>query len=459
MAEGADRSAETPPGALARLRRLLGGEGIGAVLVRGATGAAAANAAGALLAFLAQLVLARLLGVTQYGYYVYAFAWVMVLAQVSRLGFHASLIRFAAGYRTQRDWPRLLGIARRSAQLVFAVSVVAGILLAGTALALHARLAAGQVETFLLAAVLLVPLALLGVTQGLLQGYRRPARAILPFRTLVHGGTLAVALVAAATVGLHDAPRAMGITAAVGLASLAVAARWVWQAMRDDVAGAHPAHETRFWLRTSLPMLLMAGMQIVMKQTDTVMLGAMSGTDAAGIYFPLARMSELAAFGLLSVNAIVAPMIAELHTRDERHRLQRLLTLAAIGTSAVTVAAALAFWLLGEWVLGLFGPAFTAGYPALVVLLAGQVVNALCGPVGMVMTMTGHQDRASLVLVGGAALNVVLNAVLIPRYGLMGAATATAISVVFWNLWMLIEVVGRHRLNPSVFARWPSLRF
>jgi O-antigen/teichoic acid export membrane protein len=447
-----------PASLVSRLRSKLAGQGVGAVLVRGATGSAGAHATGALLALGAQLVLARLLGVSQYGYYVYAFTWVTILAQICRLGFQTGLIRFTASYRTSADWAGLRGLVVRSSQLVVGAAALAALGLVLVVLALAERLPTDQVQAFALAAVALVPLTFLGVTQGILQGYRKPARALLPFRTFVHGGTLMLALLAAVTTGLSTAPGAMALTLVATVGSTAIAVYWVYQATGGDLSGVPADYRTRYWVRASLPLLLLAGMQVLMKQTDTAMLGAIVGTDAAGLYFPVARMSELAAFGLLSANAIVAPLISELHTSGDRARLQRLLTLAAMGTSAVTVAAALGFWLLGEWVLGLFGAAFVQAYPALMILLAGQVVNALCGPVGFLMTMTGHQDRAAVVLVGGALLNVALNATLIPLYGLVGAATATAISVAFWNLWMLVEVVRRHRLNPSVFARWPRVR-
>lgn len=449
---------DAAPGSLAgRLRRRLDGGGVGAVLVRGTSGAAGAHVAGAALALAAQLALARLLGVGQYGLYAYALAWITLLATPCRLGLQTGLIRFAAAYRAQADWPALRGLARRAFQLVTAAAALAALALAAGALLLRARLPEDQVRTFLVAAVALVPLALLGVTQGLLQGFRRPARALLPPRALVHGGTLVLALAVAATAGLERAPAAMALHLVAALGALALAAWWVRSSLRPDTAGAAPAYRTREWLRVSLPLLLVTGMHVLMRQVDTVMLGAIAGTDAAGLYYPVARISELASIGLLATNAIVAPMVSELHAADARARLQRLLTLAALATSAVTAALALAFWLAGEALLGLFGPAFTAGYPALMILLGGQVVNALCGPVGYVMTMTGHQDRAALVLAVTAVANLALNAALIPRFGLTGAAAATAISIAAWNLWLLVEVRRRHGLNPSVFARWPGL--
>lgn len=442
---------------LSRVRHRLRGTGVGATLVRGATGAAGAHVSGVVLALLAQLVLARLLDVSHYGYYVYAFTWTIILAELCRLGFQNSLIRFTSSYRTDEAWASLHGIIRRGGQIVLISAIVTGALLAAVTLILAERLPGAQVATFLVAAVAVVPVALLGVTQGILQGHRRPAQAMLPFRTLLHAGTLVLALAAATTTGLDTAPQAMVLTLLAAVASLAIAVVWARTALDPAVGMTAPDYQTRFWLRASLPLLLMSGMQLLMKHTDTVMLGALASTDEAGFYFPAARMATLASLGLLSANAIVAPMVSELYTRGDRAGLQRLLTFAAIGTSAVTLAATAAFWLLGAWALGLFGEAFRGAYPALMILLAGQVVNALSGPVALVMTMTGHQDRASLVLVCAALLNVTLNAILIPYFGLLGAAIATAISMIFWNLWMLVEVFRRHRVNPSIFGRWPSL--
>ena len=73
------------------------------------------------------------------------------------------------------------------------------------------------------------------------------------------------------------------------------------------------------------------------------------------------------------------------------------------------------------------------------------------------MNMTGHQDRTAIVITITAGVNVVLNGALIPFYGVAGAATATAISAVIWNLWLFGDVRRRHGLNPSVFTRWPRL--
>ncbi len=434
-----------------RLRRVLSGEGVGAILVRGASGTASVQILGLPLLLGVHLALTRELGVTQYGYYAFAFGWVMLLAVVCRLGLEGGITRYTAAYRAQGEGAALRGLALRGIQTVAGISATLGIVLALGSLLLQQRLPADQVWTLALAGMALPPLALLGVARGLLRGSRRPAKAMLLQRALLPGFTLLLIVASASTAGLTRAPVAMALTLGGAVAVVAVGAFWVRSALADTISGVTADYRTREWLRVSLPMLLTSSMLMTMNHVDTIMLGLIVDTDASGLYFPAARISEVAAIGLACTNVVVAPMISELHTTDQRTRLQRLLTLAAIVTSAITLAVAGTLWLAGEWVLGFFGPAFTAGYPALLILLGGQMVNALCGPVGMMM------DRAAVVISAGAALNMGLNATLIPLYGITGAAAATAISGAGWNLWMFGEVRRRHGLNPSVFTRWPTL--
>lgn len=441
-------------GALTRVARIWRGQGVGSILVRGASGSAGAQLAGALLALLAQLALARLLGVTQYGYFAYAFTWTLILSQVARLGFQNSLVRFTAAYRSQAEWSALRGLKQRSSALVAVSALATGLLLAAAALLLRRHMPEAQLHTFLLAAIAVIPMTHMGVAQGLLQGYRCAVRAFLPFRTFLHGGLLLLALLAGAIGMLETAPAAMTLTAVSATAAWLVATYWTRSTLGPDMGSTASTYRTRYWLRASMPLMVMAGMRMIMRQTDVAMLGALAGTDAAGLYFPVARMSDLVTIGLISANAIVAPMISELYTSGDKQRLQRLLRLAALSTSVVAAIIAVGFVVVGGWVLGLFGEAFRAGYPALIILVVGQLINALCGPVGFLMTMTGHQDQATGILITGAALNILANAALIPLYGLIGAATATTISMAFWNLWMIKWVLDRLGVNPSVFGRW-----
>ena len=89
------------------------------------------------------------------------------------------------------------------------------------------------------------------------------------------------------------------------------------------------------------------------------------------------------------------------------------------------------------------------------ILAAGNVINALSGSVGYLLVMSGHERLVARVFAAVAALNIVLNTVLIPRIGAPGAATATAVSMALWNLTLIVLVRNRLDINSTVFA-WLS---
>jgi O-antigen/teichoic acid export membrane protein len=126
-------------------------------------------------------------------------------------------------------------------------------------------------------------------------------------------------------------------------------------------------------------------------------------------------------------------------------------------TAAVGLLVGAVLIVAGPWLLGLFGPEFVAGYPALVVLVVGQVVNAATGSVGVVLGMTGHAGRLFVNAGLTAVLTVVLNILLIPQLGIVGSALATSISLATVNVVRTIQVrqvLGYWAYDPHELAFW-----
>ncbi|MCB0331204.1 MAG: polysaccharide biosynthesis C-terminal domain-containing protein, partial [Bdellovibrionales bacterium] len=78
--------------------------------------------------------------------------------------------------------------------------------------------------------------------------------------------------------------------------------------------------------------------------------------------------------------------------------------------------------------------------PVLGILLLAQLFKVISAPTGYVMTMTGNERITSWVIGGAAVLNVILNVLLVPKYGLMGAGIATCISALCWNALLVLKV-------------------
>jgi O-antigen/teichoic acid export membrane protein len=228
---------------------------------------------------------------------------------------------------------------------------------------------------------------------------------------------------------------------------------WLAQALPPAARSSLPAYRTREWLGVALPLVFISAMHLALSQIDILMVGILLTPADAGVYAAAARIGAFVIFGLIAVNGIVAPMIARLFTEGHRTALQHMVTLAGRAGLAFALVAALALAVFGDWILSLFGPAFPKGYGALLILVAGQLINAFAGSVGFLMTMTGHERQAAKIMLLSLALNILLNAVLIPVWGLEGAATATAITTALWNLAMLGYVKRRLGIHSSAI-RW-----
>ncbi len=422
------------------LWRRLRGEGVGAVLARGAAAAATAKAAAAAGILLAQILMARALGVSAYGVVVYALAWVNVVVLLAKLGIDTTLVRMIARYRSQVAWGALHGLIKWA--LALGLLGGAGVALLGWPVVegLAERLPGARVEPFRWALVLVPVMTLTVLVQATLRGLRHAGTCELPLPIITILAGAAIGAWAWVQQAQVSAAGAMGVLVVSGMLVLAGAGFWLYTRLPADARAAAPRYYPREWLLLALPFLFNEGMRLILSQTDIIMLGSMASPEAAGIYAAASRLGAVAAFGLIAINTIAAPLISELYASERREALQRLVVLAARGSTALALAAAVALIAGGRLVLGWFGEEFPAGYGALLILLAGQVVNALTGSVGYLMTMTGHERQAAKILFLSACANVALNALLIPRYGLLGAAAATAASTIMWNVLMLVYV-------------------
>ena len=110
----------------------------------------------------------------------------------------------------------------------------------------------------------------------------------------------------------------------------------------------------------------------------------------------------------------------------------------------------------GRFGLTLFGPDFVHGYPALVILCLAQLLNACAGPTLLVLNMTGLQVKSAFIFGASALFNGTANLLLIPRYGIEGAAAATGATIVLWNAWMVVTARRERAILTYVFAGWPA---
>ena len=438
---------------LGKLRQKFQGSRSDSVLVRGAVGSCAVKLLAAGTAFGVHVFLARLLGVGEYGDFAYALNWLSLLAIPVLLGMNTSSVRFIAAYRVRQQWALLHGLLRRSAYMVAIAGLAVSVIGAVVVWSLRGHIGGGLSATLYITFLVLPVLSLLRLREACLRALKcvvKSGLGDLVIRPLAMAGIVAVLYFCLRSpVG---APAAMAANLAAAIIAFVIMSIWLRRALPGEVRKARPEYALPEWLKVSLPVLLIAGMRIVLNRTSALMLGAIVGTDEVGIYSAAVRVGNLVAFGLVAVNTIVAPMISELYHTDRKRQLQRIITLATRGIFAFTAVTSLLLVIFGKKVMGFFGPSFVVGYVPLLIMLGGYTVNSLSGPVSFLMTMTGHQNQAGVIVTVIAVINIILNALLIPPMGLVGAAIATAVSMAAWNITMLVYVQRKLGINSTIIA-------
>ena len=304
-------------------------------------------------------------------------------------------------------------------------------------------------------ALTILPFALLGVGSALLRTTRRIFAAQF-YDQLLRPVVLILLVGAAAVAGLalHAATALMftAVAAAIALAALLI------HLLRSP--GALTTDNRR----------LFALARVVFAQHPLADHGRDAGTaQSTGDHpawiagrtarsrtvFAAWRLASLAPFALVSLSVVSGPLVASAYHRRDRAELHRITSLSArIGLAFAAVASGVLL-LVGRPLLALFGPEFPQAYPALAILLAGAMVNAFTGIVGYLLTLTGRQTQALLIFAGGLIVSIALNLVLIPPFGIIGAAIASATALSCWNLAMLVYVRRAIGIDTSAIGLRP----
>ena len=406
-------------------------------VVRGGAVALAVRVGGTAFNFAFLWLVARTLGAEGTGLYALASSVVVLATVLGVLGLDQALVRFVAE-AAERGRPGLVrGYVRQGATYALAASL--GVTLVGWVLApvLAARVFRDpELGTPLRYMLLAVPFVVAAqVRSGGLQGLRRIRDAQLVSVFALGAGTCLAFL---ALVGLAQATGgAVQVTQAAGAYTFGAAAAcalgvglWRRHAPRPP-APFEPAQPSepavgRSLLQTSLPMLWVASMLLVNTWSAVFLLGLYADAADVGLYNVALRLAMLTSFVLAAVNSIAAPKFAAFNARGDYAAMERVAVRSAQLTTAVAAPLLLLLILAAPWCMGVFGAEFVAGAGVLVVLAVGQFVNVAAGSVGQVLAMTGHERDLRTVIVVSAALNVAGCLVLIPRFGALGAAAATA---------------------------------
>lgn len=428
-------------------------KGLIATLIRGTSAALIIQTSGAGIAYLMQVLLARWMGANEYGIYDYVMTLGTVLALLAGLGVSGVVLRFVPEYIVKQNWGLLRGLVIGSGWQTGIASVFTATIATVLLFWLDQTHDLTSLKLPLLLGLWLIPLlALLKLQLEMARSIRQISLAYAPFFLLYPLLLMLAALVWQQTQGHLTSVETIILTAFV-LLFILISQTWLlYQALPLEINGISAMYIPRQWLLVSLPILFIDGAFIVLNQTDTLMIAAFLGTTEVGIYGAAFKTAGWVSFILVSVNAIAAPMFGSLYAQDDRQSLQQLVSTIARWMFYPALMVAIGLFIFAEPVLYWFGPEFVLAKGSLIVLALGQLVNVGTGSVGYLLMMTGHHNQCAFVFGCSALVNLGLNLILIPTWGILGAAIATALSMMLWNIWLNFLVVKYLGVNPSIVA-------
>jgi O-antigen/teichoic acid export membrane protein len=445
------QSATVPPaGPLGRLRALLGTSNEASLTRRLAGTIFIIRVVSAAMAYLSQILLARWMGGSDYGVYVYVWTWVLLLGSMMDFGISASAQKIIPEYRTSGEHALLRGFLAGSRWMTFVVSTAISALLAGIVKLLAPWIGASEIVPLYIGCITLPAFVVANTQDGIARSHDWMRLGLMP-QFIVRQGLIIGITAGAFMLGFH-----LGATAAMTASAAAVWIAMIAQmiVLNRRLAGhiepGARAYDFRGWLAISLPILLVESFYLLLSYTDVLVLQQFRSSEEVGVYFAVVKTLALVSFIHYAMSATTAHRFAEYNALGDKARLSAYVAHAINWTFWPSLAATIVLLALGKPLLWLFGPQFVIGYDIMFVAAIGLVVRSAIGPVERLLNMLGHQHICAAAYAAAFVMNVVLCVVLVPRFGAHGAAAATSISLFFETV--LLFWIVRRRLGLHVLA-------
>lgn len=401
------------------------------------------------LGYITSIIITRTVGPSIFGIFSIANIITWIAQVFSSMGLNEGLLRFAAFYKGKGDIQRLRGTIIFSTKVVFFKSLFLTIILFCLSDLIANNLFHNSEVGFAIR-ILIISLPFLSVGELWLKAIQ--SLQIIKYQVYVQKLyqpiIKLIILVLLFLIGFRLSGILIAHIVAICTGSL-LALYYLLKILpirREELL--HYSYEGKKLIFFSLPLLLSQLVGIITFYMDVLMLGYFKTSTEVGIYSAVSKVGLLILLPLVSFNTIFAPMISEIYSKNEVKRLENLFKSVTKWIFTLSLPMFFLFVLLAEPIMGIFGKDFIIGSVALIIFSAGELINAGVGSVGYMLMMTGRSKIVLLNAIIFCILNIVFNYILIQKYGIIGAATATSLSIAIINILRLFEVYYFIKMHP-----------
>jgi O-antigen/teichoic acid export membrane protein len=411
--------------------------------------------AGNILGMVNQIILGRFLGPDMYGLFNLALSVVMIASTLALFGFFGSLSRFIPFHLKQKEIEKVRGVIDFS--MIFVLSN--GIIFATALFLLAGQISVGifkepELEGPLKLFAIGIPiLSIQQVLRGIVRGFKEAKLDALLFNVgdrIIKVGFFFISLLF--IYRLYGAIASYIVGALVtGIVAIWMIAQRIFREYRTT-SRAPVAKEI---LAFSWPLALTGFSFLFVTKTDKILLGYYLTKHEVGIFSPALVIAGMLIFVTAAFKYIFLPTVSEYFSRNDISSLERLFKSTSKWIFLVVLPLFLVILIFPKEIITmLYGSNYVEGYLALVILSFGIAMNDFSGTAGNILVGGGHTKLNLACEMIAAITNIVFAVILIPRYGINGAAAATGISYMTRNISsvsFVYKTFGIHPYKASYF--------
>jgi len=413
---------------------------------------------GMCLGYIFTLIVTRSFGASIWGIFALSIVVLHIASVLGKLGVDTALVKFTAEYVAKMDPVILKKIYQKSMIIVIPFSIFISILVFFLAPILAEQLFHNSflIMPFRLISFFLVPFVILTIHSESIRGLKKIKEYLLLQRVGIPFLSIILFFIGFNIVKSWMLPL---FSYGISILVLAVFSWFLWRHFLLNILNNFNKKKDvkinySFILNVSFPLFLSNSLMLIMGWVDTIMLGMYCDATCVGVYNVAVKVAMIVSVSLTSINTILAPKFAEFWGKNDLMGFERIVKQSTKLIFWTSIPIIILILIFPKMILGFFGKGFEIGSIALLILVIGQLINVMVGSVGHILQMTGRQKVFQNVILIALVLNIILNYSLIPLYGINGAASASMISMIFWNLacWLYIKII--YGINTIYLPFW-----
>jgi O-antigen/teichoic acid export membrane protein len=391
--------------------------------------------AGGIFSFIFSLLLARTIGAEGTGQFSLIFAITSIATVFGRIGLDNTLIRFTAANVALENWEAVKGIYQKG--------ILIGGVASATSAALMYLLSPWIAQTIFhdlslehslqIMSVAVVPTSLVFLYAALLNGMKKMfAYGILQGQQGI--GLSFLLIIGLVFLGADFGILGIALTYALASIILLIFGISIWKLSVPHIKKVKENFSTQLLISNSLPLMWVSSLNLINGWSSTIILGAMHGSQAVGIFSTASRVSLLIGMILLSANSILSPKLSELYALGLLKEIELVMRKTTAMMAVIAFPVFITILLFSKEIMGIFGEDFILGNLTLIILSLGQLFNVVSGSTGPLLIMTGNEKEVRNLVFFNAIINLALSLFLINLFSYNGAAIASSVSFIIGNI-------------------------